>query len=85
VTEQMEIDARGMMCPEPLRMAQLAMHDLAPGAELRITANDPAAPIDFEAWCLRRRHKFLDCEAQRDGWVIRIRKGGQQEPFNEPK
>jgi TusA-related sulfurtransferase len=42
---------------------------------LRVYATDPAAPIDFEAWCLRRQHQFLACEAQDEGWMIRLKKG----------
>lgn len=73
------VDARGMMCPEPLRAAELAMRPLASGTVLSIVATDPAAPIDLEAWCLRRQHQFLACQAHDDGWVIRIRKGHDQE------
>lgn len=70
-----DLDARGLLCPEPIRLAEQAIRELSPGALLRVHATDPAAPIDFEAWCLRRRHEFLACEAQTEGWVIRVRKG----------
>lgn len=69
------IDARGLMCPEPIRLAEIAIRPLEHGALLRVQATDPAAPIDFEAWCLRRGHEFLACEASGEGWVIRVRKG----------
>ncbi len=70
-----QLDARGLLCPEPIRLAELAIRQLSPGAVLSVQATDPAAPIDFEAWCLRRRHEFLACEAVADGWTIRVRKG----------
>lgn len=74
-----DVDARGLMCPEPLRLAGLAMRELPTSGMLSVTATDPAAPIDFEAWCLRRGHEFMSCEAQDDGWIIRIRKGPDPE------
>ncbi len=70
-----DLDARGLLCPEPLRLAELAMREMGESAVLRVHATDPAAPIDFEAWCLRRAHEFLSCEAVDEGWVIRVRKG----------
>ena len=70
-----QLDARGLLCPEPIRLAELAIRKLSAGAILSVQATDPAAPIDFEAWCLRRKHEFLACEAFDDGWTIRVRKG----------
>jgi len=75
VNDTRDIDARGLLCPEPIRLAEQAIRELDPGALLRVHATDPAAPIDFEAWCLRRSHEFLACEAEAEGWVIRVRKG----------
>ena len=74
------VDARGLMCPEPIRLAEIAMRPLPEGALLRVHATDPAAPIDFEAWCLRRAHEFLACEAAGEGWIIRVRKGRRDKP-----
>lgn len=70
------LDTRGLMCPEPLRLAQLRLQELLPGAILRVLADDPAAPIDFEFWCLRRRHEWLGSKALDGGWDIRLRKAG---------
>jgi len=74
-----DVDARGLMCPEPLHLAELAMREIAAGDMLRIVATDPAAPLDLEAWCLRRQHEFMTCEAHGDSWVICVRKGNHQE------
>lgn len=72
------LDTRGMMCPEPISEAALALRTLAPGETLLVLATDPAAPIDFEAWCMRRRHDFLSCNEVENGWEIRLRKGTDQ-------
>lgn len=73
--EAKQLDARGLMCPEPLVLAQRALDRLAPGALLRVHTTDPAAPIDFEVWCLRRGHRLLHCEAEGDGHAITLARG----------
>lgn len=69
------LDARGLMCPEPLRLAQLQMGRMAAGERLRVLATDPAADIDLESWCRRRGHAILSCEACEPGWEIVVQKG----------
>lgn len=72
--KELVLDAQGLVCPEPLRLAQLRMGAMDQGQVLRIIATDPAAHIDFEAWCLNRGHELLACETHRGGWDIRVRK-----------
>lgn len=67
-----DLDARGLMCPEPLVLAQRALDSLPAGRLLRVHTTDPAAPIDFEVWCLRRGHQLLECVAEDGGHVITI-------------
>jgi tRNA 2-thiouridine synthesizing protein A len=71
-----EVDARGLMCPEPLVEAQRAVDALRSSAWLRVLTTDPAAPIDFEVWCQRRGHRLLRCEAVEGGHAITIIPGG---------
>ena len=52
-----ELDARGLMCPEPIARAQAQLARMRQGDILEVRATDPAAPIDFEAYCLRRGHQ----------------------------
>lgn len=67
-----ELDARGLMCPEPIILAQQRMAALAAGQRLRVLTTDPAAPIDFEVWCLRHGHVLLDCTAVEGGHVLTL-------------
>jgi len=75
---EVRLDASGRMCPEPITMAALRLQGMQEGEVLRVEATDPAAPIDFEVWCLRRQHTFLDCRQNGERWIIRLRKGGIQ-------
>lgn len=52
------LDARNWVCPEPIRHAQRVIRRLPPGAQLTVLATDPAAPIDFEAWCFHQGHQY---------------------------
>ena len=77
LTQLETIDARGLMCPEPVRLAEIRMKSLQSGQVLAIWVTDPAGPLDFEAWCIRRRHQHLSCKDHPDGsWEIRVRKAG---------
>jgi tRNA 2-thiouridine synthesizing protein A len=68
------LDARGLMCPEPIRLTQAILEDMPAGATLRVLATDPAAPIDFEAWCEALGHQLLDCQHKDGVWIIRLRR-----------
>ena len=44
-----QLDARGLLCPEPIRLAELAIRQLSAGAILSVQATDPAAPVGISA------------------------------------
>jgi len=75
MTSEHVLDARGLMCPEPIREAELALRALPSGTRLSVLATDPASPIDFEAWCFHQSHHYLGCEDRGDWLEIRIQKG----------
>ena len=68
------LDARGLMCPEPILKAEIAVRALTAGTELLVLATDQASPIDFEVWCLQKGHCYLGCEDSGQWLEIRIRK-----------
>lgn len=73
--EHYQRDARGQLCPEPLRVAAECLASMNRGDELLVLADDPAAPVDFEVWCRRMGHEFLECAEDQGTWRIRLRKG----------
>lgn len=52
------VDARGLLCPLPLALAQRAMGELSPGETLVVLATDPEAPIDLAAWAQQEGHRL---------------------------
>jgi tRNA 2-thiouridine synthesizing protein A len=72
-----ELDATGLLCPLPVLKARKRLAALAPGAVLRMRADDPAARVDVPHFCAEQGHALL---AQRDApggvLVFHLRKGG---------
>jgi tRNA 2-thiouridine synthesizing protein A len=62
------------MCPEPIQKATLRLKALTPGAVLKILVTDPAAEVDFEAWCGQHKHIYLGCSELARWREIHIRK-----------
>jgi tRNA 2-thiouridine synthesizing protein A len=76
-----EIDATGLLCPLPVLRARKALAGLAPGACLRLVADDPAARIDLPHFCTGAGHALVAEEDLGDGRrAYVIRRGGCQSP-----
>lgn len=61
-----QIDARGLRCPEPLMLVKNKVRELAGGDVLHILATDPTTERDFEHFCQFMKHDYLKVE--RAGW-----------------
>lgn len=69
-----DLDARGLLCPLPVLKARKRLLALAPGAVLRLTADDPAAVVDVPHFCAEAGHAIIEETATEDGarsWLIR--------------
>ncbi len=53
------LDCRGQRCPLPVIALARRLPELAPGAVLRVLADDPAAANDIPAWCRLRGQDYL--------------------------
>ena len=51
LTADVELDLTGMKCPLPVLKARRKMNQMESRSVLKITADDPAAPLDFEHFC----------------------------------
>ena len=70
------LDARGLLCPMPILKAKRALRALEPGEMLSITATDPAAPKDFEAFCAATGDALVESTVVEDEFRFIIRRGG---------
>lgn len=66
------IDARGLMCPEPVVLARRALLTLPAGACISVLVTDPLAPLDLQVLCTRTGARLLSDEAE-TGEVRRVR------------
>ena len=67
------VDARGLLCPQPMVMAKRALRGAESGALIEIWATDPLAPLDIEALCVRGACHYLGCTNVDDGGLLHIR------------
>jgi tRNA 2-thiouridine synthesizing protein A len=59
------VDARGRRCPLPVIMLAKRAAGEPPGTQITVLADDPAAAIDFRAWCRMRGHTFISTDGDR--------------------
>lgn len=45
------LDARGLMCPEPVMMLHVKVKELQPGDVLKVLATDPSTNRDIAQFC----------------------------------
>ncbi|UXI69042.1 sulfurtransferase TusA family protein [Tahibacter amnicola] len=72
------VDARGLVCPQPLRRLRAALRDALPSQVICLVADDPHALIDVQVHCTRVGHVLLDESA--DEGVLRLLIRKREEP-----
>lgn len=70
----MELDTSGLNCPLPILKTKKALNTLQSGQMLRVVATDPAASIDFAAFCAQTGHHLLDEHKDGERIVFLLRK-----------
>ncbi|WP_209424748.1 sulfurtransferase TusA family protein [Pararhodobacter sp. SW119] len=70
----LELDARGLLCPLPVLKARKRLQAMAPGQVLRMLATDPAAAIDVPHFCAESGHGYLGAEPAQDATAYLIRR-----------
>ncbi len=53
------LDCLGQRCPLPVIALARRLPQVAPGAVVRVLADDPAAANDIPAWCRMRGQEFV--------------------------
>ena len=74
MTDRLEYDATGLLCPLPVLRANRKMRDLGPGGLLTVRATDPAAEQDFPAYCRQTGNELVSTAREGDVLVFVIRK-----------
>ena len=59
LTADHHLDARGLLCPEPVMLLHNKVRDMAPGEVLEVTATDPSTERDIPRFCQFLGHTLL--------------------------
>lgn len=72
---QYEIDATGLVCPEPLMIVRNRVREMRPGERVRILATDPSTTRDFRNFCRFLGHRLEELGTTGDRLEFVIEKG----------
>lgn len=70
------LDTTGLICPLPVLKARKALKGMAPGTLLQVTATDPGAVKDFEAFCRTTGDTLVEQRTEGETFIFLIRKAG---------
>ena len=70
--EEIELDARGLLCPLPVIKTQDTAKNMKKGTVLRVIATDPGVLQDIPAWCRIHGHRLIETKDERNEISIRI-------------
>ena len=71
---QHELDASGLSCPLPILRAKKTIATMGSGEVVKITATDPGAVKDFEAFCKQTGNELLSSGENGGKFEFQIRK-----------
>ena len=70
-----ELDAVGLLCPEPVMMLHNKVREMTEGQTLAITATDPSTTRDIPKFCNFLDHELVDKKEEDGKFYYLIRKG----------
>lgn len=69
-----ELDATGLVCPEPLMLVRNRVRGMAVGQSLKVIATDPSTERDIPNFCRFMGHELLLHEGETGRYTYVIRK-----------
>ncbi len=73
---QHELDASGLLCPEPVMMLHNKVREMKVGEVLKVTATDPSTQRDIPKFCNFLGHPLLNDEQDEKFFYYWIEKRG---------
>jgi tRNA 2-thiouridine synthesizing protein A len=70
----LEVDARGLLCPLPILRLARAFRGAPVGTVALLLATDPAAVKDVDAFCRENGHELLSSESEGELFRFRVRR-----------
>lgn len=72
MTDDVVVDARGLICPAPVIALAQAARRLPEGSRVTVLATDPAAAVDVPAWARMRGHQVLETTEDGEHLVLTV-------------
>ncbi|MCH2158655.1 MAG: sulfurtransferase TusA [Oleiphilaceae bacterium] len=69
-----ELDATGLLCPEPVMLLHEKMPDMESGAVLKVRATDPSTTRDIPQFCRFLGHTLLEQHEEDKAFIYFIQK-----------
>ncbi len=70
-----ELDALGLRCPEPVMMTRLSLRKMQIGQSLLVYADDPSTARDIPSFCQFMQHELLFSQTEQLPYLFVIKKG----------
>tara|TARA_B100001029_G_scaffold44322_1_gene34826 strand:+ start:2318 stop:2539 length:222 start_codon:yes stop_codon:yes gene_type:complete len=70
-----KIDAKGLICPEPIMLLHQAIHESKEGDIVELIATDPTAVKDVKKFCEFLNHSLISYNLVDDMHVFEVKKG----------
>lgn len=70
-----ELDARGLYCPEPVMLLHNRIAEVPSGGVLKVIATDPSTTRDIPRFCQFLNHELIHREENGDEFLFFIRRG----------
>ncbi len=74
ITPDDRLDVRGECCPYPLILTKKKVESLKSGEILEITADDPVAPQNIDAWAKKSGNKLLSVRQEGKIFIILVQR-----------
>ena len=69
-----ELDVRGLNCPQPILRLRAGLNDLAPGQVLQVIATDPGSTRDIVTFCEQTDNTLLSSSQEAGEYIFFIKK-----------
>lgn len=68
------LNARGLVCPEPLMLLRNQVREMSIGERIRVTATDPTTHRDFSDYCRFLGHELVYFSQQGEEYTYVVEK-----------